>query len=54
MKVILAQIIRDYDCSLVDPAARRWFTWRSTTLPRPGTKVVFSPRQDAPRAVSAF
>ncbi|CEL06473.1 hypothetical protein ASPCAL09650 [Aspergillus calidoustus] len=52
MKVILAQIIRDYDCSLVDPAARRWFTWRSTTLPGPGTKVVFSPRQDVSRAVS--
>jgi cytochrome P450 len=53
MKVVLAQIIRDYDCSLVDPGARRWFTWRSTTLPRPGTKVVFSPRENEPSPVSA-
>ncbi|KAJ0418881.1 cytochrome P450 [Aspergillus carlsbadensis] len=54
MKMVLAQIIRDYDCSLVDPTARRWFTWRSTTVPRPGTKVVFSPRRDAPIAASVF
>ncbi|KAL2786711.1 cytochrome P450 [Aspergillus keveii] len=53
MKVVLTQIIRDYDCSLVDPGARRWFTWRSTTLPRPSTKVVFRPRENEPRPGSA-
>ncbi|KAL4744749.1 hypothetical protein BDW72DRAFT_199290 [Aspergillus terricola var. indicus] len=42
MKLVLAQIILEYDCRLVDPAARRWFTWRSTMLPNPRTKVVFS------------
>ncbi|KAL4925063.1 cytochrome P450 [Aspergillus undulatus] len=42
MKLVLAQIILNYDCRLVDPGAPRWFTWRSTMLPNPKTKVVFS------------
>ncbi|KAL3462038.1 cytochrome P450 [Aspergillus heterothallicus] len=47
MKLILAQVIVEYDCRLADPAARRWFTWRSTMLPNPRTKVVFTPRPAA-------
>ncbi|KAI1172625.1 cytochrome P450 [Nemania sp. FL0916] len=44
MKVIVSQIIMNYDCELVDSSANRWFTWRSTMLPRSGTKVIFTPR----------
>ncbi|KAI1400860.1 cytochrome P450 [Hypoxylon fuscum] len=44
MKIILAQIILNYDCELVDPTASRWFTWRSSMLPKANTKVVFSVR----------
>lgn len=43
MKVMLAQIILDYDCELVDKRAPRWFTWRSSMLPREKTMVVFQP-----------
>ncbi|KAI2618907.1 cytochrome P450 [Hypoxylon sp. NC1633] len=45
MKVMLAQIVLNYDCELVDKDASRWFTWRSTMLPKKGTMVVFTPRQ---------
>ncbi|KAL4756766.1 cytochrome P450 [Aspergillus foveolatus] len=46
MKLVLAQIILEYDCRLVHQAARRLFTWRSTMLPNPRTKVIFSPRSN--------
>ncbi|KAI0546096.1 cytochrome P450 [Xylaria curta] len=42
MKVIMSQIIMNYDCHLVDTSASRWFTWRSTMLPKKGTMVVFT------------
>ncbi|CAG8960196.1 hypothetical protein HYFRA_00010675 [Hymenoscyphus fraxineus] len=29
MKVMLANIIKNYDCKLADEKAERWFTWRS-------------------------
>lgn len=41
MKVILVQIILDYDFRLADPSAPRWFTWRSSMLPRKATRVIF-------------
>lgn len=47
MKVILGQVILNYDCELVDPTAKRLFTWRSTILPKPSAKVVFTPIDDA-------
>ena len=43
MKVILGQVILNYDCELVNPKAKRLFTWRSTILPNPSTKIVFTP-----------
>ncbi|KAL9636718.1 MAG: hypothetical protein Q9204_002142 [Flavoplaca sp. TL-2023a] len=43
IKVILAQIILHYDCELVDKNAARWFTWRSSMLPKPRTMVTFRP-----------
>ncbi|KNG49002.1 cytochrome p450 [Stemphylium lycopersici] len=43
MKVILGQVLLNYDCELVDPDAKRLFTWRSTILPKPSAKVVFTP-----------
>ncbi|KAL6238695.1 cytochrome P450 [Aspergillus navahoensis] len=46
IKLVMAQIILNYDCRLVDPGVPRWFTWRSTILPSPKTKVVFSPRSN--------
>ncbi|KAI2466919.1 cytochrome P450 [Annulohypoxylon bovei var. microspora] len=45
MKVILGQIIMNYDCELVDTEASRWFTWRSSMLPKKHTMVIFTPRQ---------
>lgn len=44
MKVIIGQLIMNYDFELVEPDAPRWFTWRSTTLPKEGTMVIFTPR----------
>jgi len=47
MKVILGQVILNYDCELVNPTAKRLFTWRSTILPKPSAKVVFTPIREA-------
>ncbi|KAF2177798.1 cytochrome P450 [Zopfia rhizophila CBS 207.26] len=44
MKVILAQIIVNYDCDLVHSDDSRWITWRSSMIPKGSTKVVFIPR----------
>tara|TARA_R110002003_G_scaffold110_2_gene9237 strand:- start:5154 stop:5345 length:192 start_codon:yes stop_codon:yes gene_type:complete len=43
MKVILGQIIMNYDCELADPEAPRWWTWRSSMLPKEKTMVIFTP-----------
>ena len=45
MKTMLAQVIIQYDCELVDKEAPRWFTWRSSMLPKEKTMVVFHPRR---------
>lgn len=44
MKVILGQIILNYDCDLVDLHVSRWFTWRSSMLPKGSTMVRLTPR----------
>ena len=44
MKVIISQIIMNYDMKLINADAIRWFTWRSTMLPRKDTMVMFTPR----------
>ncbi|KAI1119833.1 cytochrome P450 [Nemania abortiva] len=44
MKVIMSQIIMNYDMKLPNADASRWFTWRSTMLPRKETMVIFTPR----------
>ncbi|KAL2756622.1 hypothetical protein ACRALDRAFT_2041267 [Sodiomyces alcalophilus JCM 7366] len=44
MKVIIGNIIMDYDCKLVEPDAPRWMTWRSAMIPREKTMVTFTPR----------
>ena len=43
MKVILGQIIMNYDCELADPKAPRLWTWRSTILPKAKTLAIFTP-----------
>ncbi|KAI1346843.1 cytochrome P450 [Xylaria sp. FL0043] len=43
MKLIIGQMILNYDCELVDKEAPRSFNWRSSTFPRRSTKVVFTP-----------
>ena len=45
-KVIVAQIIRNYDLRLVDPQKPRWFTWRTSRVPREDTMMVFTPRAE--------
>ncbi|RYP53662.1 hypothetical protein DL768_001388 [Monosporascus sp. mg162] len=45
LKVIVAQVISNYDCSLVEPDAKHTITWRSTFLPRDDFRVTFAPRQ---------
>ncbi|KAI1334212.1 cytochrome P450 [Xylariaceae sp. FL0016] len=47
MKVVLSQIIMEYDVTLRDPSASRWFTWRSSMLPKKGTIVDFRRRPAA-------
>ncbi|KAH8593607.1 cytochrome P450 [Bisporella sp. PMI_857] len=44
IKIMLAQIIATYDVELVDKEAPRYFTWRSSMLPKAKTMVVFAPR----------
>ncbi|KAI2622660.1 cytochrome P450 [Hypomontagnella submonticulosa] len=44
MKVVLGHIIMNYDCSLVEPSAPRSFMWRTATVPKDETMVVFTPR----------
>ncbi|KAK4185240.1 Ent-kaurene oxidase [Podospora australis] len=46
MKVILGQAIMNYDLQLLNKEDSRWRTWRSTMLPRHGTKVVFTRRNE--------
>ncbi|KAF2472307.1 cytochrome P450 [Lindgomyces ingoldianus] len=43
MKLIVAQVIQNYDCSLADPEALRWWTWRSSMLPKESTMIIFRP-----------
>ncbi|KAI1132438.1 cytochrome P450 [Nemania abortiva] len=50
IKVIMAQIIMEFDCQLVDPGASRWFTWRSSMLPRKNTMVVFTAHSAGPQS----
>ncbi|OAL53550.1 cytochrome P450 [Pyrenochaeta sp. DS3sAY3a] len=45
MKLLVAQIILNYDVGLVDKDAKRWWTWRSSMLPLEGTLVKFTVRQ---------
>ncbi|XXH06065.1 U3 small nucleolar RNA-associated protein [Hypoxylon texense] len=42
IKVIMGQIIMNYNLKLANDDAPRWFTWRSSILPRSNTMVVFS------------
>lgn len=44
MKVIIGQIVLNYDCQLADSQASRYFTWRSTMLPKESTMVILTPR----------
>ncbi|KAK9792200.1 putative Cytochrome P450 [Seiridium cardinale] len=45
MKVVVAQLIMNYDFTLMKPNAPRWITWRTAKIPRPWTKMAFSKRQ---------
>ncbi|KAK6063444.1 cytochrome p450 [Seiridium cupressi] len=45
MKVVVAQLIMNYDFTLMKPDAPRWITWRTAKIPRPWTKMAFSKRQ---------
>jgi cytochrome P450 len=44
MKVIVAQLLINYDFNLVEPDAPRWISWRVATIPRPWTKLAFTSR----------
>jgi hypothetical protein len=45
MKLLVAQVILNYDVELVNKDAKRWWTWRSSMLPLEGTLVKFTARQ---------
>ncbi|KAI1822652.1 cytochrome P450 [Xylaria intraflava] len=45
MKVIMGQIILNYDCDLPDKKESRYLSWRSTVLPKHKTVVVLTPRE---------
>jgi hypothetical protein len=47
MKVILGQVILNYDFEFADPGAKRLWNWRSTILPNPETKIIFTPINSA-------
>ncbi|RWA06383.1 hypothetical protein EKO27_g8727 [Xylaria grammica] len=44
MKVVIAQLLMNYDFELVKPSHARWISWRVAKIPRPRTKVVFTAR----------
>ena len=44
MKVVVAQVLFNYDLALVKPDAPRWITWRAAMLPKAATMVSFTPR----------
>ncbi|KAK7740436.1 hypothetical protein SLS62_011118 [Diatrype stigma] len=44
MKTIVAQLLMSYDFVLVEPDAPRWLSWRVAKIPRPWTKLSFTPR----------
>ncbi|KAI9148716.1 Cytochrome P475 monooxygenase [Paramyrothecium foliicola] len=46
MKVVIAQLLMNYDFSLVKPNAPRWISWRVARIPRPWTQMTFTPRSD--------
>lgn len=43
MKVVLGQVILNYNCELAEPESSRWMVWRSTMLPKASTAVIFTP-----------
>ncbi|OCL06345.1 cytochrome P450 [Glonium stellatum] len=45
MKHIMLHILENYDPGLVNEKAPNTITWRSLTLPRPGVKINFRPRE---------
>ncbi|KAI7779164.1 hypothetical protein LA080_001236 [Diaporthe eres] len=47
MKVVLGQVILNYNCELAEPEASRWMVWRSTMLPKASTAVIFTPVDEA-------
>ncbi|KAL5437920.1 hypothetical protein PMIN06_010389 [Paraphaeosphaeria minitans] len=44
MKLLVAQVITEYDIELVDKQEQRWWVWRSSMLPKDKTIVAFKPR----------
>lgn len=44
MKLIMGQMIMNYDCDFPDKETCRYLSWRSTVLPKHKTTVVFTPR----------
>ncbi|KAF7527303.1 hypothetical protein G7054_g10532 [Neopestalotiopsis clavispora] len=47
MKVVVAQLLMNYDFTLIEPDAPRWISWRVAKIPRPWTKLAFTPRNTA-------
>ena len=44
MKMVVAQLLMNYDFALAEPDAKRWFPWRAAKVPRMETKVMFTRR----------
>jgi hypothetical protein len=44
MKVVVAQLLMEYDFGRVGPEAKRWISWRVAKIPKPWTKVAFVQR----------
>ena len=44
-KLILAHVLKSFDCSFVDKNMEKTSIWRSYALPREDVHVEFSPRQ---------
>lgn len=44
MKLLVAQVITEFDIELVDKHEKRWWVWRTSMLPTANTIVAFKPR----------
>jgi len=47
MKLVLIHVLEHYECSMEEPQSSRFFSWRSSNVPRASTVVIFRALTDS-------